>query len=186
MDVSTIVIPKEIALEKLNEYSRIQTDKRLKEDTELRRIYKWAAEHTLIDVAQALKETGLRENGHPKLALAKADWNTVFYSEYNRAYSSSNRYFTKTYAIKLPIGTYHHPNSFWLNLSSPVPHIPPHLRPDDNLSRYHVLFEVEKWNEYSTDPFLLKQISGWIFAIIGEWDLTELEQKLLSGMLARN
>lgn len=186
MDVSTIAIPKEIALEKLDEYSHIQSDKRLKEDTELRRIYKWAAEHPLIDVAQALRETGLRENGHPKLALAKANWPIVFYSEYSRAYSSSSRYFTKTYAIKLPSGTYRHTNSHWINLSSPVPHIPPHLRPDDDLSKYHILFEVEKWNEYPRDPFLLKQISGWIFAIIAEWDLTELEQKLLSGMLSRN
>jgi len=45
---------------------------------------------------------------------------------------------------------------------------------------------LEKLNEYPRDPLLLKQISGWIFAIMGEWDLTELEQKLLSGLLARN
>lgn len=183
MDVPTIVIPKEVALEKLEEYSHIQSDKRLKEDTELRRMYKWAAEYPLVDVAQALKGSGVRENGHPKLALAKADWITCHYSYYENAYSSSSRYFTKKYAIKLPAGTYpRHGN--WLRLSSPVPHIPPHLRPDDDLAKYHILFEVEKWDVYPTDPFLLKQISGWMFAVIGEWDLTPLEQSLLSGMLA--
>lgn len=185
MDVPTIVIPKEIALEKLQEYSHIQTDKRLKEDTELRRLYKWATEYPLIDVAQALKETGLRENFHPKLALAKADWAVCHYSYYDNAYSSSGRYYTKKYAIKLPQGTYHRHGN-WLNLNVDVPHIPPHLRPDDSLEKYHILFEVKEWNVYPTDPFLLKQISGWMFAVIGEWDLTELEQKLLSGMNARN
>lgn len=183
MDVTTISVPREYALNKLEEYSHIQSEKRLQEDTELRRMWKWAADYPLINVAQVLKEQGVRENGHPKLALAKADWETCHFSRWDNDYSSSARYHSKKYAIELPINTYSYPDVLgWFRLQISVPHIPPHLRPDDDLSHYHILFEVEKWTEYPADPFLLRQISGWVFAVIGEWDLTELERSILSGM----
>ena len=179
MNVSTITIPKEVALEKLSEYRRIQTGKRQVEDRDMRRLYKAASVYPLLDVAQALKETGTWENGNPKLALARGDWKTVFYNTWYNSFSSSGRYFTKNYAIKLPAGTY--PDSY-VRISTSVPHVPPSIRPDDDISKYHILFEVQKWDEYPADPFLLKQISGWIFAVIREWELTDLERALLAGM----
>jgi len=182
MNVSTIVIPREQALEKLDEYRHIAVNKRRTEDLDFRKLYKAASVYPVLDVANALKETGTNEHGHPKLAFARANWSTVHYSTWENAFSSSDRYWNKTYAIKLPTGTYSNPNVKWIRLSSPVPFAPPALRPEDSVSKYHILFEVEKWTEYPADPFLLKHITGWLYAVIGEWDLTELERTLLSGL----
>jgi hypothetical protein len=65
---------------------------------------------------------------------------------------------------------------------APVPFMPPSVRPKRWLSTYHILFEVERWNTYPADPFLLKHITGWLFVVHAEWDLTELERQLLSGL----
>lgn len=182
MDVATIEVPKEVALAKLNEYAHVRSTQRVAADRELRRLYKWASTHRLINVHEALKAMGLNEMGLPKLALARATWGTCFYSEREQAFSSSNRYFTNKYAIKLPSRTFSSLGS-WKFAYAPVPHVPPSLRPEDgDLSNYHILFEVKEWKVYPADPFLLKQISGWIFAILGEWDLTDLERSILSGL----
>lgn len=182
MNVSTISVPKEIALQKLSEYAHVRKEQRVSADRELRRLYKWASTHTLINVHQALRETGLNDQGLPKLALARANWETCFYSEINQAFSSSNRHFTSRYAIKFPSQTFPHTQGPWRQAYAPVPHIPPTIRPEGDLSNYHILFEVKEWKVYPADPFLLKQIYGWIFAILGEWDLTDLERSILSGL----
>jgi hypothetical protein len=180
MNVDVIRVPKEQAIEQLEKYKHIQAEKRIKEDTEMRRMWKAATEYPLLNVATALKEAGRNEQGHPLLALARADWKTLFWSRWENGFSSSQRYWTKKYAIKLPSDTY--PNDKLTRAVTSVPFIPPDLRPDDALSKYHILFEVKEWKSYPTDPFLLKQVSGWIFAVIGEWDLTPLEAILLSSL----
>jgi len=62
------------------------------------------------------------------------------------------------------------------------PHIPPALRPKINLKNFHILFEVQSWEEYPVDPFLLRRIQGNLFLIIAEWELTPLEASLLEAM----
>ena len=52
------------------------------------------------------------------------------------------------------------------------------------LENYHVLWEVEEWYERRVieppiDPFLLKHIGGTLYAVLAEWDLTELERSVL-------
>jgi hypothetical protein len=67
-------------------------------------------------------------------------------------------------------------------LKSAVPHIPANLRPKFKLNNYHILFEVQNWEEYPVDPFLLKRVVGNLFIVIAEWELTELEASLLGSM----
>lgn len=184
MNVSTIAVPKELAIEKLNEYKSVLKQQRRPEDLALQRAFRAARKYRLIDVSMAFKETGLNELGQPKLAIAQADWVNVYFQrrtfrQYRGSWESRKR------------ADYIHIPEDCLNTSigvgrvaqimSPVPHIPPGLRPKYKLSNYHILFEVEKWQEYPVDPFLLKRVHGWIFAIIAEWDLTPLEQRILSG-----
>lgn len=69
-----------------------------------------------------------------------------------------------------------------MTLRSAVPHIPPSIRPEFALSNYHILFEVKEWAVYPVDPFLLRRISGMLFVVEAEWELTELEVMLLSSM----
>src|SRR5207253_8584714 len=60
-----------------------------------------------------------------------------------------------------------------------VPIIPPHLRPADALSNYYILSEAHWSPEPPRDPFLLKRIDGFLFAVLAAWDLTEIERAVL-------
>lgn len=68
-----------------------------------------------------------------------------------------------------------------------VPPIPFHLRPNGDASNYFILWEVEKWKEAYLppsapgDPFLLERIAHPIYVVVAQWDLTELEQRLLES-----
>jgi hypothetical protein len=65
-----------------------------------------------------------------------------------------------------------------------IPPVPPALRPRDNIANYHVLWEAE-WSfapgPPPGDPALLKHIGGDLYAVHAVWDLTPLEQAVLSG-----
>jgi hypothetical protein len=62
-----------------------------------------------------------------------------------------------------------------------VPLIPPEHRPNRNrLPRFHILWEVEKWDPTPPrDPALLKWIGGDLWEVVATWDLTELERAVL-------
>ena len=60
--------------------------------------------------------------------------------------------------------------------------MPPHLRPDD-LSKYFVLWEAEWTAKAPVDPMLLSRVNETMFAIVAQWDLTPLEQRVLEGRL---
>ncbi|OWK42111.1 hypothetical protein FRUB_04189 [Fimbriiglobus ruber] len=52
-----------------------------------------------------------------------------------------------------------------------------------------ILWEVEQWADHrldvapDIDPYLLKHITGSLYAVIAEWDLTELERSILRGRI---
>ena len=101
MKVSTIVIPKETALEKLAEFHNISKVARRAEDVDFRRLYKMAAEYPILDVSLAFRETGLNEKGQPRLAMARADWKECHYHRYDRRFSNSVRYY-KANSFRIP------------------------------------------------------------------------------------
>lgn len=72
--------------------------------------------------------------------------------------------------------------------SSMVPICPPEHRPPRarTLASYLILWEVESWEWAEVppppgDPALLKHVGGDIYAVLATWDLTELEQLVLTG-----
>jgi len=186
-DVSTIVVPQEVAEQKLNEYKVVLKTQRRAEDVEMRRMYKAAAKgKPIIDVLQAWKSTGLKD-GYPRLALARADWTECHFTRSRRNFASMRQDWRK-HAKENYIGI---PEDAWdWNLVNtrdafvPVPFMPPSTRPKGplKLANYHILFEVEKWTQYPADPFLLRHITGWLFVVEAEWQLTELERALLAGL----
>jgi len=186
LNLNTITIPKEVALEKLAEYRQVAIQNRRAEDIDFRRLYRAAKSgRPILDVAAALKETGVNEKAHPLLALARAHWTTVYYSSWHKTFScvedwhrrSKQKDICLPKEIGWPIGTRLVSS---VSLKTAVPFIPPAIRPQDNLEKYHILFEVPNWEEYSADPFLLKHIAGWLFMVCGEWELTDLERSLLT------
>ncbi len=184
MNVHTIEIPKDEALTQLQQYRGLTVEKRRKEDVYFRKLFRMAAEYKLLDVAAALKETGVNEQNQPRLALAKAHWKVVWFDSWWNTFQPMRghaRY--KRDIIKLPSNTY--PTYGARNnvtIRSAVPFLPPNLRPEDDIENYHILFEVKEWEQYPADPFLLKHVHGWLYAVIGEWELTELERSLLTAL----
>lgn len=74
-------------------------------------------------------------------------------------------------------------NSAWAAM---VPIVPPRHRPARGLADRLVLWEVENWEWTSVprppaDPALLRHVGGDIYAVEAQWDLTPLEQLVLSG-----
>ncbi|HEY0006208.1 MAG TPA: hypothetical protein VGB17_15620 [Pyrinomonadaceae bacterium] len=97
--------------------------------------------------------------------------------------------------IELPAGTLEKPDEkaiggkrwFKATYASTVPEVPFHLRPNGDISNYFILWEVAEWRglylspRAPADPLLLERIAHPIYVVVAQWDLTELEQKLLEA-----
>lgn len=69
------------------------------------------------------------------------------------------------------------------NASAIVPTIPPDIRPA-NLSQYFILWEAD-WNAAPIDPILLRHVTGTVFSVVAQWDLTEIERMVLDMGVAQ-
>ncbi len=194
MNVNTITITQEEALAKLDQYKRVQEKKRVPEDAKLQSLYAAVSKGArVLNLLNAFKQVGLNELKQPRLAIARADWPTVFCLKWsmpglNYGLKFSDRHswndYVKDVRIRLDL-----PASDLFEktgLKSAVPHIPPDLRPKFGLHNYHILFEVKAWEAYPVDPFLMRRISGMLFVVEAEWELTELEASLLESICAGN
>jgi hypothetical protein len=87
-----------------------------------------------------------------------------------------------------------YPDSAWrdstLDGYSLVPIVPPSVRqrargPMRSLATHYVLWEVEAWADTAiranpdVDPYLLERIADDLFAVVGEWDLTDVERAVM-------
>lgn len=195
MNVRTIEISRETAMQKLAAYRGLNARQRTAEDERLEALYKSvSAGARVINILEAFRATGLNDAGEPKLALVEGDWKDVFFmlrgdgSGRFRRVSDFWRENLKT--ISMPEGTFERQLVRRVGevISAPVPHVPPDVRPNSHLRNFHILFEVEKWTtvEYPRDPFLLRHISGYLYVVVAEWELTELEASLLGSMRTGN
>jgi hypothetical protein len=189
MNVSTISVPRETAIQKINDIEGLKKSQRTDEDDALLSVFKAVRKHDarIINIVDAFRQTGLNEQGQPRLAIAQGDWTDVHCSNkshyrgyYSTAFSSRSVWRYVAGDIFLPKDALNIKSS--LGLKSAVPHIPTNIRPKFKLSNYHILFEVKNWEEYPVDPFLLKRVTGNLFIVLAEWELTELEASLLGSM----
>lgn len=72
-----------------------------------------------------------------------------------------------------------------------IPMIPADVLPERYDPQTHfILWEVEQWSEErigarpDRDPFLLRHLGGELYAIVAEWDLTDLERAIIAGTRA--
>lgn len=211
MNVSTIAVPTETAIQKINDIEALKKSQRTDEDDALLSIFKAVRKHNarVINLVDAFRQTGLNEKGQPKLAIAQGDWKTVYFHSRRGLSIDSRKSHTYTihrwnngggcfqdassfnpaaYAKTVSLLGSIFPDSFLTRggLRSPVPHVPANVRPDFHLRNYHILFEVQNWEEYPVDPFLLKRVVGNLYIVIAEWELTEIEASLLGSMRAGN
>jgi hypothetical protein len=102
--------------------------------------------------------------------------------------------------IELPGGTLAKPDEkvigsrrwFKTHYAATVPEVPFHLRPpEEDLEKYFILWEVAEWRSVyhppraPADPLLLERIVHPIYVVVAQWDLTELEQRLLEAFRGR-
>ena len=98
-----------------------------------------------------------------------------------RAHELHNRNRRDRFVI--PDGTFEKAEIHGPYLKAIVPNIPPRLRPKRGLQLYTLLWEAE-WALDPIppgDPALLRQLGGDLYVVVGTWDLTPLEQAVLSG-----
>lgn len=170
-----------------------------REDDELAKAYAALAQGAkLIDVPQVIRDGGLDARSLPKLAICRADAKECWLQIHSeRATFAPEQISTwgvhwrrkDVFAIasrRLPSQLanlqWRSRNNVPTAASALVPLVPIALRPDD-LSKYWILWEAEWTARAPVDPILLKRVSVNLFAVIAQWDLTPLEQRVLEGRL---
>jgi hypothetical protein len=197
MDLATLDITREEAIERLAHYREAIARERNAEDEAIAAGLRAAARGLpVISLSQTIAAGGWFPNGLPRIAVVRADatecwvevrswsqnrWSVTFCSEaWDRGRAAVGR---NRVRVTVP-GPGHYTNREW-HASTIVPLIPPQHRPKrGRLGRFHVLWEVEQWTpEPPRDPALLRHIRGDLWAVQAVWDLTELERAVLSARL---
>lgn len=203
--IHKIVMPKQQAKQEWKKYCDLlkqRQDKflRIMKDS----MYHAKKGRNLIDVYRAMKNAGLNEKSEPKLAICRADIRECIFERRDTG--------TGSFGIKATYGSIDYKdkielpqNTFKINwdrergrdgkeiswsinkklLKTKVPIIPIELMPEGKLENYYILWEVKSWEELpeaKKDPFLLKRISENLFAVLGAWEVTELEQAIIGGL----
>lgn len=151
----------------------------------------------VIDIGLAIAKGGVDAQFRPKLAVARADWPTVFArrdDDGRYRFSSKGDNWGRPPAgvvrVRIPdmprmVGEYPH-NRVVGEGQAQVPTIPPQFRPKGNLADYHLLFEAVWKRVPPVDPMLLRQLGAAdspLFVVLAAWDLTPLEQAVLRARL---
>lgn len=207
MDLSTTTIePVDpvLARKRFREYQAAVRKRHSDEDAAIAAGYRAMAEgKRLISLSRTIEAGGLNDQGLPALAVARANaewcylgweisrfgrpapevsWNVTF-SEVQRPPSNARHVVRRFRDLFTGLDVGSGRSGFWWDLRAMVPPVPPSLRPARGLGRYHVLWEVDRWERAPLppgDPALLRQIAGDLYAVVATWDLTELEQLVLA------
>lgn len=177
------------------------------EDTTLMESYRVMAQgQRIINVASVMHGAGRNKQELPNLALAGANWEHCHLSwvshrsrfEFSKSRWADTRGYGNTFqylngGTAFPLHTFgaEVSDESWrktrnlplLPARAVVPSIPLHLRPAGNLSEYHILFEAVWTAAPPVDPILLKHVHGYIYTVLAQWDLTDIERSVLEGRI---
>lgn len=210
MEIEKIQMPKERAKEEWKLYNDLLKKRHDKYLEEMKKcMYQLSKGNELIDIYKVLEKVGLTKNYQPKIAIARADWKKVRFNKKDSGRGfftkgSSSWYNRKDGDIDLPPETFAQWPRVKANrkeqgtdrtievdtwqianeeIETAVPIIPASLTPDGDLKNYYILWEVFEWKDLpkKDDPLLLKRITENLFVILGAWDVTDLEQSIISG-----
>lgn len=180
MNVPSIQVTQEQAKAALLQYKahRNTYDAR---DWEIERIYRNIARgRTVISVHDAIRAGGIDHLGRPRLAIMRADQDTVRCSAWfgsSVTFTNEHRSHAREwhFDIKWPGRAIHCQE----HLHARLPRIPPQFRPvRGHLADYHLLWEAD-WTAIPRDPLLLKRIGLDAWIVLAAWDLTEVEMNVL-------
>jgi hypothetical protein len=194
MDLAPLELTPEAAAERLKAYEAQLADERTAEDDAIRAGYRAAARGLpVIALSDVIARGGYFANGLPRLAIARADATTCWLriddrssrrlltyrdEEWDRGRARVGRH---RVAVDVP-RPQAETNRPW-RASTIVPSIPPDVRPRrQRLWRFHVLWEVERWDPTPPrDPALLRHIRSDLWSVVATWDLTDLERAVLTA-----
>lgn len=197
MDLATLDVNSEEAKDRLAAYEAQIAEERTVEDDAIRAGYRALARGLpVISLSATIEAGGYFDSGLPRIAIVRADattcwvdvttwgigagrWRYVFTDEPHdrgRARVGIHRV-----SVDLPRPKVVTNQAY--GASTIVPVIPPQHRPRrTRLPRFHVLWEVERWDPTPpVDPALLRHIRGDLWAVMATWDLTDLERAVLGA-----
>lgn len=166
----------------------------------------------LVSLTQAIQAGGLFDDWRPKLAIARADRREVHFRW--PACETRARYFTGNFrrmnvdedsTLTRFVDMGRENGKQWAPKSRPtelsyvaaagyalVPMVPADVRPrTGQLRDWFVLWEVTQWFDRPQsmkapiDPLLLKHVGADLYAVLAQWDLTEVERFILQEVRAR-
>lgn len=193
---STILVEPGEAEAKLAEYAGMIDSERTAEDQAIAMGYRAAARGLpVIRLSQAIQAGGFHaDSGMPKIAVVRANatecyahWDArdlVFADEPYNGRIQNRGALVGQHSVRVPVAqppSHRRFTGYWESAVAIVPIIPPRHRP--KLSRIrsrHVLWEAEWTRVPPKDPALIKHIRGDLWAVLAEWDLTDLERFVLS------
>ena len=209
MEIETIQMPVEKAKEEWKRYNELIKKRKEQYLKDMKKcMYELAKGKELIDIYKVVEKAGVNKECYPKLAISRADWKEVYfckkdsgrgiYSRLGSEWASRSdgdidlqphtfmEWSRSKEELKTDKRTYNIDISWQIanqKIKTKVPIIPSQLMPDGDLKNYYILWEVEKWEDLpeTKDPLLLKRITENLFVILGAWDLTPLEQSIISG-----
>ena len=196
MDVATLQMDPAQAREKLKEY---RGRKHKAADTEYQRAeiaYQELAKGTpLVILSDAIAGCPRDAESRPMLAIARADRTQVHYQA--RHYESFHIFDSGKYGGKrsdelgLVVPRAPGEKAYSVGGYALVPMVPPGVLGNRALSTHFVLWEVEAWADRSLtarpdrDPYLLRRVDADLFAVVGEWELTDVERAVMRGRAGR-
>lgn len=209
MELATIEMPRVEARKAYLEYRdaiRKHQDQELDEvrtrqldqDRAIRDAYKQlSVGNQLIQLESTILSAGFDTSGRPRLAICRADAEETWMERTRQgqitfmASEDSHRKWEGRVAARKRLrfaGPSFDPIGDWrVEAVSTLPNIPPVFRPSNHLRNYHLLWEAEWRNVRSSraraprDPALLKFLGGDLWAVLGVWDLTDVERAALES-----
>lgn len=191
MNVSTIKMDRAAAQAKLDAYGKRiakgASDRAKRQYQAAKDAYKRLAKGAiLLDIEDVFNNCPYDDKGRPKLAIAAADARYVrfWWGQQGTAIFHADENGRKERCmVRVRTGRQPSVNNEGYSLT---PMIPANVRPhrQGNEKNWHVLWEVERWaarNELipERDPYLLKHVGGTLWAVLAEWDLTDLERAIM-------
>lgn len=202
MEIETITMDREEASERLVAYRRHLEGRHCQNIAEEYRGalagYEALANGTpLINLQDAIRSGGFDEKMRPNLAVARADrkevhfhWGTGWNSPWGTARFDTGRG-SGAATLLIEVDMSDGPDGLRSDGYAIVPMSPPEainaIGGGSNLRKHVILWEVEEWADRrisvmpDRDPLLLRLINGDLYAVMAQWDLTELERQVMTG-----
>lgn len=200
MNVAAMTMPPEDAVAKLRAARRSLHRRADAEYEALAKGYEALAKGLpLVNLAEAIRGAPLDEKGRPRLAVFRADQRQVKVSASRDAFRFSPAVWRSSRTERALEMGFPYPGAIGSRWKGDhyevvnhdgyalVPIVPPEIKGPHDLKKCHILWEVEAWADSmirtvaDRDPWLLRHLGGDLYAVLGEWDLTDLERAVMAG-----